>query len=531
MASDRVLLSQYARARLAESAARNDVAASDYAQLLDSVSDHPTLALRAFRGGLAAGDYPLAVRAGLRLEQAGALPPDARLLLFADALLKRDWLRARTLAAAIDREGSFAFLAPVLLAWTDFGEGGGNPLGYIAGRQDNPLSVSYAAEHQALLLLALGRADAGADAIRNRAVVGGESDVALRVAAAERLMRLGRRDVARALVAGDDAVLSAARRALAFNRRLDTEVRTAPEGVAFLFARLGGDIRRQGESSLALALGRLALMLDPGHPGAGLLVAGLNSEAGNHPAAIAALQRIARDSPYAGSARALRQQVLVASGQRSLALAEAKAAAGARSATRDDHVRLGDLHASIDNHADAAESYRAAIERAEQQQTGDDALWTLWLLKGSALEQAEDWPAARQALTRAAELAPDQPVVLNYLGYAQIERRENIAEATALIERAARLRPNDSAITDSLGWAYFLGGDLDRALPALERAARGEPADPTINEHLGDAYWTAGRRIEARYAWNAAALSAEGAAAERLRAKLDTGLTGATAAP
>ena len=69
----------------------------------------------------------------------------------------------------------------------------------------------------------------------------------------------------------------------------------------------------------------------------------------------------------------------------------------------------------------------------------------MWLLKGGAYEQAGDWVNARPALVKAATLAPDQPAVLNYLGYAQLERRENLEEAEKLILRASQLRPKDSA--------------------------------------------------------------------------------------
>jgi predicted Zn-dependent protease len=92
-----------------------------------------------------------------------------------------------------------------------------------------------------------------------------------------------------------------------------------------------------------------------------------------------------------------------------------------------------------------------------------------------------------------------------------------------MIREALRLAPDSAAITDSLGWALHKTGRTDEAIPYLERAARGEPADVEINEHLGDAYYAAGRRIEARFAWRAALVYAEGEAAERLRAKIERG--------
>jgi Flp pilus assembly protein TadD len=122
-------------------------------------------------------------------------------------------------------------------------------------------------------------------------------------------------------------------------------------------------------------------------------------------------------------------------------------------------------------------------------------------------------------------------VVLNFLGYSQLERRENLAEAERLIREASKLQPDDAAITDSLGWALYVRGDLPQAIALLERAAQSQPADTAINEHLGDAYYSAGRRFEARYAWQAALTYAEGDAATRLRAKIDSGLKPALAAP
>jgi len=153
------------------------------------------------------------------------------------------------------------------------------------------------------------------------------------------------------------------------------------------------------------------------------------------------------------------------------------------------------------------------------------AEWTLWLMRGGALDQAGNWAEARDALRTAYRLAPEQPVVLNYLGYGQLIRREDPAEAERMIREAHRRAPDNAAITDSLGWALYLKGELPEAIVLLEQAAEGAPADVEINEHLGDAYFRAGRRVEARFAWAAALAYADGAVATRLRGKMETGLT------
>jgi Flp pilus assembly protein TadD len=106
-----------------------------------------------------------------------------------------------------------------------------------------------------------------------------------------------------------------------------------------------------------------------------------------------------------------------------------------------------------------------------------------------------------------------------------------VPQALKLIEGASKLRPEDPAITDSLGWARYLTGDAPGAVTLLERAVAGEPGEPTINEHLGDVYWALGRRIEARYAWRAALVTAADSDAGRIRSKIETAPTPATAAP
>jgi Flp pilus assembly protein TadD len=134
-----------------------------------------------------------------------------------------------------------------------------------------------------------------------------------------------------------------------------------------------------------------------------------------------------------------------------------------------------------DRPSDAARAYARAVEIHN-----DDSaypLWSLWLFRGGAFDEADDWPQTKEALEQAYRLAPEQPLVLNYLGYAQLERRENMVEAERLVREAHRLAPDNAAITDSLGWALFLKGELPEALTLLEQAAEGEPVDVEITVH------------------------------------------------
>src|SRR5690606_8707350 len=130
--------------------------------------------------------------------------------------------------------------------------------------------------------------------------------------------------------------------------------------------------------------------------------------------------------------------------------------------------------------------------------------WSLFYARGVAYERAGDWQSAERDLTRALELNPDQPFVMNYLAYSWADAGVKLEEAEELLSRAVLLRPDDGAITDSLGWVLFRAGRTEEAVGVLERAAALAPADPVVNDHLGDAYWAVGRRREAVYQWRIA---------------------------
>jgi Flp pilus assembly protein TadD len=234
--------------------------------------------------------------------------------------------------------------------------------------------------------------------------------------------------------------------------------------------------------------------------------------------------------PFATAALDARVKYLLAAEDKQAALSEAQSRVKGGAPGTADWVRLGEVYGELKRFDDSARAYAQAIAVAEPGSAAQP-VWALWLLRGSALDQADNWPEAKAALQEAYKLAPNQPLVLNYLGYAQLERRENLAEAEKLIQEASRLQPEDAAITDSLGWTHYIRGNLPKAIELLEVAVAGQPADPAINEHLGDAYYSAGRRYEARYAWEAALLHAEEDAAKRLRAKIASGLKPELASP
>lgn len=507
-------LGAYARGRAADADGRVVVAADNYAVALAAQPDDPVIAVRALRQALASGDLALARRAGAVLEAADIAPPDIAVLRFADALVANDVAGQRAAITGL-ADGPLAFLTPILLEWDWVASSSTASNSFSVANREGEGAVTrrYVLENRALLLIASGHAPEGLNAVR-ALLTATRPTLDLRLNAAKLLSAAGRKQEALSLLNGQADLNAAA--------LLRTRTQLSPKrfGASRLFVRVAADLIADGTEPLAVMLTRAALSIDPGYQRARLVLADAIARDGSLDQAELVLSEIPADDAFAKPAAEMRVALFARAGEQARAMQAARQLAEAPGADPTALRTYGDLLFEAGRNADAARLYAAAMAG-----DGAQADWTLYLQRGGALEQAGEWDAALPLLREAARLAPDQPEALNYLGYAQVERGQNIDVATRLIERAHALAPDDAAIMDSLGWARYQRGDLARALPLLERAAKDEPADVTINEHLGDAYWKLGRRYEARYAWSAAALVAEEAAAIRLQRKLAAGLT------
>ena len=338
------------------------------------------------------------------------------------------------------------------------------------------------------------------------------------------MQKRGKKPLAASVLTGSDPAIARARDMLAAGTRLPGAVDDARTGIAELFARVAGDINREQAGTLALEFARLSTMLAGDSSEGWLLTASLLAGAGDNAAALAALDHVAANDPFIGVVRDVRMTLLTRTGRTDEALADAQAAVQGAAARSGDWSRYGDLLSAKERFADAAAAYARALDLAGGDKATADVAWPLLLQRANAQLQAGDWPAAKTSSERALAYAPQQPALLNFLGYSDLEHGGDPARAAAMIAQAAALAPDDPSITDSLGWSWYVRGDLARAIPLLEQAARGAPAESDINDHLGDAYWRAGRKLEARYAWRAALVAAVPREADRIRAKIDGGV-------
>ena len=483
------------------------------------------LTRRTFEIAVAAGERQLAFDTARALAAAGQQDSDIALMRLTDAVLKKDWPAADAQRAGIATAGYAVVVGPIVEAWMLYARGKTSAaLARLDPADFTGFARSYIAEQRAHMLAAAGRYAEAATAYADlRSGTGGGISF-LRQGEADARAESGDRAGAMALLTGDDPTLAVARARLAAGKRIGALAPDPRRGIGWMASRLATDLSRDKPVPLALLFARMGTFLAPDVAATWLICGDVLARGGRNTTALLAYDAVPADDALAGAAAPRRAEVLAALGRESDAGALLTAATKALGATADDWTRLGDWHRRGERFAAAIAAYGTAISVAGQGAAG----WNLFFLRGSMNERAGNWPAAQADLREALYRSPDEPAVLNYLGYSMLDRGGNLAEATGLIERAAKLRPGDGGIIDSLGWSHFRQGRFVEAVAALEQAAVLEPTDPTVIDHLGDAYWQVGRRIDARFRWRAAIdLDPSPAQRKTLDAKLKYGLDAA----
>lgn len=299
-------------------------------------------------------------------------------------------------------------------------------------------------------------------------------------------------------------------------------VNTPTEGMAEVFYGLGELLTGEGGLGMGILYLQMALYMEPQHQFALATLASAYETSRRYEDAIAVFDRIPK-----GTALQPAIEIRKALDLNSLdKVDEAKVILDKLSAQNPDDIKpldaLANIMRSRKRYQEAIEYYTRALALVPE---ADKRHWSLYYSRGTCYERIKDWPSAEADLKKALELYPDQPLVLNYLGYSWIDQNRNLKDGMALIEKAVALKPDDGYIVDSLGWAHFKLGNYEQAVRFLERAVELRPEDPVLNDHLGDALWRVGREREARFQWDQAmTLDPEPDDAKRIKAKLADGL-------
>ena len=489
----------YMAGRLAEQQGDLDIAADRLRAALAQDGGIAEVANQAFIAAVLAGRPDAA-----RLATGVADNAVAQLVLANRDAKNENWEQAEARFAALPRQGLTQVLRPLLIAWAQ--QGARRTTAALAGLQpvlDEQRFRGVMALHAALI------ADLGGfngDAARLYEVAqGAYGGLNLRLGQilASWQARGGNEEEARRTVrdmVGVNGDLALARDAL--ERDVATrQVRSATDGLAEAYLAMAATLRQQNANDSAQALLRLALDVREDFTAARLLLADIQEGNKQSDAAAQTLAGVPPTDPLAVVVTLRRANLLDGTGQEAEAARMLEALAQEYPDRPEPLIQIGDSLRRRNRFHEAAEAYDRAVARIA---TPSRANWPLFYTRGIAYERDGQWAKAEADFEYALRLAPDQPNVLNYLGYAWVEQGHEVDRARRMIERAVEQRPNDGAFVDSLGWAQLRQGDTEGALRNLERAVELQPEDPVINAHLGDVLDAVGRRREAEFQWRRA---------------------------
>lgn len=298
---------------------------------------------------------------------------------------------------------------------------------------------------------------------------------------------------------------------------------TAKEGLAEAMFSLGSSLKGENTRQTGLIMARLALRLKPDFPLAKILVAEILEADHRLEDSNKIYATFKPGMPFSWPAQMRLALNLDDLGQTEAAIDVLNQMRKERPERLQVAITLGDILRHDEQFERASKIYADVIKTLGDQ-VGPHH-WNLFYSRGIVLERMKKWNEAEPLFMKALELYPNQPYVLNYLGYSWIEMGLHIEKARKMIELAVEQRPRDGFIVDSLGWVLYKMKEFDAAVPHLERAVSLQPSDPVINDHLGDAYWQVGRFREARFQWNRAkSLEPNAELLEQLENKINSGL-------
>jgi len=521
--------STYLSARFAAGQHEMPEAARYYAQSLKNDPGNAEIMSQAFFFASTSGDMESAGKFATAMVAKSPDERSARLTLAVVAFKHKDYAGARK-NLSLSAKGPFQSLVVSLFdAW------GAAASGDAAGAMADMKSLGtqsgvegLAAFHTALIADYLGQADI--DAAYKKALVANRVSPRVIEAYGNYLERTGHTADAHALYEkyltepGVAPIVQSGLARLAENKKPAPFVRSAEDGVAEGLFGIAASLSDQSSAEVSILYLRMALYLRPDLALANLLLADRFETLGKFEEAVSIYRDIDKSSAYYPMAATQAAVDETRLDHKTAAIADLKSLAEAYPNSSENWIALGDAYRDQDNDDQAIAAYDRATKTIGTPQKRD---WPLFYARAMAEDRAKHWDKAEVDVNEALKLSPDQPELLNYLGYSWVDRNEKIPEALTMLEKARKLRPYDGYIVDSVGWAYYRLGRYDDAARTLEAAVLLVPGDSTINEHLGDALWKAGRRMDARFQWNhALAFATADTDKAAIEQKIKNGLAG-----
>lgn len=502
-------------------------AATFYLDALAQDHDNPVLMERAFHSFVSAGNIPEAKRLAsglIELEDRNEL---ALFVLGIAALKERRYSSVDKYLSELEPASIVGISGALVRAWSDVGQG--NIESARVNLQDANANgfEDFVGFHRGLMEEVSGNRDDGRKFLktayeRDKKVVRIVEAYARSLAndgqyrAATRILKKFERDVA------THPKLVQLQIIIDKKTRPGLLAENAQQGVSEMLHGIGTALGRDDSIDLAIMYLRLGLFLTPKSDLTAMVLSEQLERLGQYEEANSIYNRMPLNSPMQTEASIRVSRNLTSLDENKAALTRIAAITNSDPTNLTAIRQHGIVLRILERYADAAEIYGNGIDTIKKVER---LHWPLFYARGIAYERDGQWDLAEKDFLAALDLFPDQPSVLNYLGYSWVEKGDNLEVALDMIERAVGLRPGDGFIIDSLGWAYYQLGRFEEAVTELERAVLLLPVDPTLHDHLGDAYWKAGRQLEARYQWSHTRdLEADDDLMIEVIAKLDIGL-------
>jgi tetratricopeptide (TPR) repeat protein len=478
---------------------------------------------RAFLLSLGAGELPAARHLAGRILTEQQNGTDIALIFMASEALKRgEFKSAIDLVARLPDDGFGQYTKPLMTAWALFGAG--DRAGAAAHLS------AYSEETDPTYNLHLGMMyDLGGDmeSAAKHYAVALDDGLTLHNALllADFFERHGDADALQYLYEGlgslyGSAAQETSRPTAAGARR--GMIRSPADGAAVALFELATMLFERRSFDSAQIYGRLVLVLAPESAFGRLMIGDIAAINEHYPEAVAAYEGIAESSPLYLLSRLRIAEVYESAELPGPAAKMLRQLAALPQARRQALTALGDMHRRREDFTQAVAVYDEIL--AEIGEVAEPH-WALVYARGMSLERANDWDRAEKDLLLALTFQPDNPMILNYIGYTWVDKGVNLQKGMDFIRRAVALRPDDGYILDSYGWAFYRLGDMEQAVYWLEKSVALVPDDATILDHLADAYWQTERKTEARFKWrHARSLSKDASFRAAIDRKLLDGL-------
>jgi tetratricopeptide (TPR) repeat protein len=498
-------LGNFLAANLAENTGDLTAATDYYSAALAHDPDNRDLLLHAFTAALAVGQIPRALPLARRLTEMMPQSPLPQMVLAVADARSGKFADAGTRLRHLPAGGAGGILGPLLHAWILAGQHRTDrALAVLKPMERNRTLIALAVFHRGLIEDLANRRPSAEQAYK--LAMTDLSNVRTVEALGSLYQRTGHMDAARALYrryaqTHPDTLLFDPTPLLRAGTAAPPVVTDPSDGIAEALFDMAPVMRQGGDNDAALIFLRLALYARPDFPLAQMMTADILAAQGHLDQAAALYRAIPETAPIHAYSRLRLAIIRDEQGDTDGAMAILDGLAKAHAHNLDLLMTRGDILRRHERYKAAIQDYSAAIAAARP---GIQQMWALYFSRGVCYERIGPWAKAEADFLQALRLDPNQPEVLNYLGYSWVDRGLHLRHAEALIREAVRLRPRDGAMLDSLGWAQYRLGQYSQAVTTLERAVELKPDDSTINEHLGDAYWRVGQQVDAHRQWRRA---------------------------